>query len=345
MSLDLSAGYDPSVEQAVSARPDVELWSENLLFAVYDEKLDIGLWLHLGTMPTDWGFWEDRVLMSLPGDEGVLSQRSYLRTPAERRPGAANLTAACLEPFRRWRVEFDGWGVRTPYERMRTRLVEDGIQEPFAVDLEITASTPVWNLHQAAQHATGRGSMRDQGWASEHYEQVYRAIGMVRLPDGRTLPFDGTGWRDHSRGPRGGDKPWGGHVIVGAYLPRSGRAMGLCRYYAADGSGVTLEGGYVVEEGRLHHARVTEASRLTELVTRGERLQFALNSEVGDLSIEAVTRTSMFTMLRRSRHYYGIDPTGALGMVYVLNFAEWSWDGEPATLYVERSDPGAVVAG
>jgi hypothetical protein len=345
MPIDLSAGYAADAEQVVLDRPDIPFWSENMLFAVYDRELDIGLWMHLGTMPTDWGFWEDRVLLSLPGDGGVLTQRSYLRTPAERRPGAANLTATCLEPFRRWRVEFDGWGVRTPYERMRTRLVEDGVQEPFSVDLEVTATTPVWNLHQAAEHASGKGSMREQSWATEHYEQVYRAVGSVRLPDGKELAFDGTGWRDHSRGPRGAGtgRPWGGHVIIGAYLPESGRAMGLCRYYAADGSGVTLEGGYVVQDGVLHHATVTGASRLTELRKDGERLHFGLSSEAGELTVDAVTRTSMFTMLRSSRHYYGIDPSGELGMVYVLNFAEWEWDGESATLYVERSDPMAVV--
>lgn len=343
MSLDLSSGYDPAVEQVTSERPDIAMWSENMLFAVYDPALDVGLWMHLGTMPTDWGFWEDRVLLSLPDDGGVLTQRSYLRTPPERQPAGANLSATCLEPFRRWQVTFDGWGVRTPYERMRTRLVEDGVQEQFRVDLEITATTPVWNLHHAAQQETGRGSMSEQGWATEHYEQVYRAVGTVQLPGGPPLEFDGTGWRDHSRGPRGIARPWGGHVIIGAYLPESGRALGLCRYYAAEGGGVTLEGGYVVQDDVLHHARVTGASRLTDLVKQGERLSFGLSSDLGDIAIEAVTRTSMFTMLRSSRHYYGIDPTGGLGMVYVLNYADWTWDGEPATLYVERSDPMAVV--
>src|SRR5688572_30286951 len=106
MPTDLSGGADPAVEQVLHVRPDVPHWSENLLFAVYDANLGIGLWLHLGTMPSDWGIWEDRVLMSLPGDGGVLTQRSYLRTPPERRPGAANLTAQCLEPFRRWQVRF-----------------------------------------------------------------------------------------------------------------------------------------------------------------------------------------------------------------------------------------------
>jgi hypothetical protein len=59
---------------------------------------------------------------------------------------------------------------------------------------------------------------------------------------------------------------------------------------------------------------------------------------LGDVELEAQTTTSLWTMLKRSTHYYGIDPTGRLGSVYVLNFAELDWDGEPGHLYVERSN-------
>jgi hypothetical protein len=342
-TLDLSSGLDPAKESVLSERPDIPHWSENLLFALYDPANDIGLWLHLGTMPSDWGIWEDRVLVSMPPEDGVLTQRSYLRTPPERRPGAANLVATCLEPFRRWRVTFDGFGVRTPYEHMRTHVVHDGVQEYFAFDLEVTCETPAWDMHAATAHETGSGSMVRQGWASEHYEQVCRAVGTVRLPSGE-VPFDGTGWRDHSRGPRGQGtgKPWFGHVIIGAYLPESRRGVGLCRYYGPD-DGVSLEGAYIAQSGALHHAQVVEASRLTTLRRDGERVRFGLRSAEGDLTIEAVTSTSLFTTLRYSRQYYGIDPTGQLGMVYVLNWARWEWDGEPAILYIERSDPLAVV--
>jgi hypothetical protein len=312
---------------------------------LYDAHHDIGVWMHLGTMPSDWEVWEDRVLVALPGDLGVLTQRSYLRTPPERRPGAANLAASCVEPFRRWNVAFDGFGVRTPYERMQREIVRDGVQEYCSIDLEVSGHTPVWDLHAAARHDTGRGSMREQSWASEHYEQACDAVGTIRLPSiDLEIEFEGTGWRDHSRGPRGAGtgRPWGGHVIVGAYLPESKRAVGLCRYYTPDGD-VSLEGAYLAVDGELHHAAVTDASRLRALCTRGEELRFALTSDIGDVAIEATTTTSLFTMLRSSRQYYGIDPTGGLGMVYVVNFARWEWDGEPATLYVERSDPLAVV--
>jgi hypothetical protein len=324
-------------------QPPVERWAENLLFALYDPGHDVGLWLHLGTMPTNWELWEDRALVALPAGAGALTQRSYFRTPPEQRPAAANLAFECVEPYGRWRITFDGVGVLTPYETMRRQLVTDGPREPFTIDLDVECTTPVWDLHAAAAHETGKGSMQAQSWAREHYEQLYRATGTVTLPTG-SVAFEGTGWRDHSRGPRGADNSatWGGHVIMGAYLPGSGRAVGLCRYYHPQG-GVTLEAGYVVVDQTLHHAQVLDASRLTELRKAGEELRFGLQSDLGELRIDAVTTTSLFTMLRRSVHYYGIDPTGEFGMVYVLNWARFDWDGEEAYLYVERADPLAIT--
>jgi hypothetical protein len=336
--VDLANGLDPVKEYVRTEQPDVPHWSENLLFAIYDGANDVGLWLHLGTVPNRWQLWEDRVLITLPDDGGVLTSRSYHRTPPERRPGAANLYAECIEPFRRWRVVAEGLAVRTPYEVMRTQLVADGPKDYYSLALEITCRTPVWDLHAAAQQSTGRGSMREQSWASEHYEQLYTATGRMSLPTG-DITFDGTGWRDHSRGPRGAGTgaPWGGHVIMGAYFPGSDRGVGLCRYYAPKG-GVTLEGAYVAEQGVMHHAEVVDASRLGALRKDGEPLQFALRSEHGHVRLEATTRTSLWTMLKRSTHYYGVDPTSSLGSVYVLNFAQLEWDGEPGYLYVERSE-------
>lgn len=341
---DLSSGIDPAKEHVLLDPADVPSFSENLLFALYDAEHDLGLWLHLGTWPTDWGIWEDRVLVSLPDGGGVITSRSYLRTPTDRRPGAANLTATCVEPFVRWRVGYDGFGVRTPYELMASQVVQDGPQEYVGMEIDITSRTPVWDLHAASAQRTGQGSMRRQSWATEHYEQVYEAEGTVRLTSGE-LDFRGTGWRDHSRGPRGAGTgaPWGGHVIAGAYLPASQRALGLCRYYLPDG-GVSLEAGYVVADGVLHHAEVLDAPRLTTWRTRGEPLHLALRSPLGPTEIDALTTTSMHTMLRSARQYYGTDPTGALGMPYAISFARWEWDGEPAILYLERSDPLAMAA-
>jgi hypothetical protein len=335
-AVDLSSGLPLEAEQVLEQPPDVPFWSENLLFALYDPGNDIGMWLHLGTVPTDWATWEDRVLVSLPPDQGVLTMWAYHRTAPARWPAGANLAFTCVEPFRRWRVSFHGWCLRTPYAEMRTGVVHDGEKVPLGIDLGIDCVTPVWDAHMAAGQATGRGSMDSQGWATEHYEQLYLVTGTVLLPSGE-VAFRGSGWRDHSRGPRGGGTgaPWGGHVILGCVLD-SGRAFGLSRYWSPDGT-VTLEGGYVVLDGRLQHAEVVDVPRLSGLRHSGETIPVGLRWPGGELRLAATTTTGMWATMGPGLPY-GVQPSWA-GPVYALNFAACEWAGERGHLYLERSDP------
>ncbi|MDT5015787.1 MAG: hypothetical protein QOD39_1947, partial [Mycobacterium sp.] len=98
----LSSGLSADSERTVLEDPDIPAWTENLLFTPYDPANDIGMWLHLGTVADKWEMWEDRVLIALPEDQGVLSMWAYHRTAAERQPAGANLEFHCEEPFRKW---------------------------------------------------------------------------------------------------------------------------------------------------------------------------------------------------------------------------------------------------
>jgi hypothetical protein len=333
---DFSSGLPPEREAIRTTEPDVPFWSENLLFAIYDPTSDVALWLHLGTVPNDWGLWHEMNYAYLPGDDGVLSMWSYHRTAPERRPGGANSEFRCIEPFRRWHVAFDGYGLHTSNADMQSGLARVGPNRRFVVDLDIEFVTPVWDAHTAATSDAGKGSMHDQGWAKEHYEQLYRARGTVDLGDGE-LAFDGYGWRDHSQGPRGGDggAPWGGHVISGTYYPGSGRGWGLSRYWTPDGS-ISLEGGYVVVDGVLHHAEVTRAPRLRALTMAPEELPIGLRWPGGMLETTLTTERSLWLSMMKGL-VVGKDLDGP-GLMYVLNHGRADWDGEPGVAYVERSD-------
>jgi hypothetical protein len=220
----LSSGLDPDSERTLRVCPAVPGWTENLLFTPYDPVSDIGMWLHLGTVADMWEMWEDRVLIALPEDQGVLTMWAYHRTVAHRRPAGANLEFHCERPFQKWHITFDGFCVRSSYEQMRTGLLADGAKSHVRMDLDVECLTPVWDA------ATAEAGMSEQSWAREHYEQLTRVTGQLTV-DGVTTDFNGGGWRDHSRGPRGADtlKDWGGHVITGGVMP-SGRAFGMCRY-------------------------------------------------------------------------------------------------------------------
>lgn len=319
----MSAGLSMESESTVRACPDVPGWTENLLFTPYDPVSDIGMWLHLGTVADMWEMWEDRVLIALPEDQGVLSMWAYHRTVPERQPAGANLEFRCEQPFRKWRITFDGFCLRSSYAEMRTGLLGDGPKSHVRLDLEVECITPVWDA------ATAGDGMSKQSWAREHYEQLTRVTGQVTV-DGVASHFDGGGWRDHSRGPRGADTlaDWGGHVIAGGVMP-GGRAFGLCRYWARDGH-TTLEGAYTVTNGVLGHVALEQIPQSPLLQRGGERFTCALDGA----PMHGVVRSSLWLSMADGLPYGVMDPVRA----YTVSWAEVTWAGEVGHAYIERSN-------
>ena len=328
-------GLPLEAESVVEEPPAQPFWCENLLFALYDPDRDIGFWLHLGTVPNDWTMWEERVLALLPEGEGLLTMWSFHRTVPERRPAASNLEFRCVEPFRRWRLGFDGYAVHTTEEQMVAGTSPPGERRRLMIELDVECVGAVWDAAAAAS-SRGAGSLDSQGWAKEHYEQLFRASGRVVTGSGE-IDFDGVGWRDHSRGPRGAGRgaAWGGHVIMGGLFP-SGRGFILSRYWTPDGL-VTLEGAGVVDrDGHLRYARVESAPRVTEFVIAGESMPVELSWDTGRVDLECVTRRSLWTPMRK-KYAAAVDMTGA-GLNYALNFSRCVWEGEEGWVYSERSE-------
>lgn len=336
MDTDFSSGLPAEEESIVAIEPAEPFWTENLLFALYDPSADIGAWLHLGSVPNDFGMWEDRVFLCLPRDQGMLSMWAYYRTSQEHKPAGANLAFRCIEPFRRWKVSFDGFALHTTDIDMQAGLAPDGIRKRLCIELDIEAATPVWDARTCTTSESGKGRMDTQSWAKQHYEQLYRATGFVRV-ENEEFPFNGTGWRDHSRGPREGGTgdPWGGHVIAGCLFP-SGRAFMFSRYYKPDGV-INLEGGCVYDkDGSFQHVEVATAPRLTQLQMKDEVLPIDLRWEGGEINLTMTTKRSIWTSMQK-RLAVGKDLEGP-GLMYVLNFGPCEWDGETGYVYLERSD-------
>jgi hypothetical protein len=169
------------------------------------------------------------------------------------------------EGFQKWRITFDGFCLRSSYDQMCTGMLAEGPKSHVRLDLDVDCGTPVWDAASAGD------GMAEQSWAREHYEQLTRVMGRL-VVDGVAVDFNGGGWRDHSRGPWGADtlKDWGGHVITGGVLP-SGRAFGMCRYWARDGH-TMLEDAYVVEDGVLRQVGINVGTSARGARPRRRRL-------------------------------------------------------------------------
>ena len=331
--VDLSSGRSPEDERALHEGPtDVYRYAENFLFALYDPEADVSLWTHLGTWPDDFGLWEDEVLCALPGGEETLWTYSYARTAPENRPGGSNLSYRCIEPFRRWRVTFDGVMNRSAAATMRNGLVTDGERATVSFELDVECVTPVWD--PAAAHAA---AMAEQTWASQHYQQVVRATGQM-VVDGEVIPLSMHGARDHSRGQRGhAGEHFGGHNLFTAAMP-SGRAFGILQMWDPTGN-LNLNSGYVVENGEIEHVDVVEASRLpSDYSLRGETVSRVLKTSRGVETLTGTICTStVASMLKGLGMAYGDDRESGQP-VFTQGFACWEWAGEHGWGLTERSE-------
>jgi hypothetical protein len=338
MVTDLSLGFDPARERMMAEATGQYRFAENLMFEISDPALGISMWLHLGTWPDDFGIWEDYVQLHLPDGQGTLWSKSYMRTAPELRPAGANLRARCIEPWKRWRLTYDGVAYRSPPEALRTGLAQDGARELLRFDLELAMTGPVWDAHSSAESKHGGGSMADQVWAKDHYQQLYTVGGTITVGGG-TKPFNGTGVRDHSRGQRGLKMDqFAGHALITALYP-SGKGFGMQRMWNPAGK-VTLDTAFVWIDGRYEFASVVECPRLgRQLHYAGEELSLVLRSDIGEHRLEGeIVRSGFVTMaddmLGLSIGARPGNPTG----YFVPGFARWTWDGEAAIGLTERSE-------
>ena len=119
------------------------MWSENLLFAVWDPNADVAMWLHLGTVPGQVDDVGGPGARDAPGSRrrAVAARLSPHRTGAtsgRTRPGvpSARAVAAVARELRRLRAPHARGG-----DAGRASAATDR-RKPFAVDLDIECVTP-----------------------------------------------------------------------------------------------------------------------------------------------------------------------------------------------------------
>lgn len=171
--------------------PDVPLWTENYCYVCYDPQSEIGVWTHLGRAPFDPTLWRELSMIFLPTGERLVN-KGYGRTETDKGPGAATLSYDCVEPWKEWRSRRDGAAIRTTEKDLDSGMLFDRAHERVAFDLSWHGQGPVWDW----------GEVEDaHGWGKLHYEQLVTVGGTVTV-GGEVIPFQGTGLRDHTRGPR-----------------------------------------------------------------------------------------------------------------------------------------------
>jgi hypothetical protein len=254
--------------------PDVPLWVENYLSQAYFPEAKVGVFLHIGRTSFDVELWEEVVLVYLPDDMFLAARGFGYGGETPRGPSGPGLTYECVRPWHTWRKTFRGPARLISGEQLRAGAVADGLHVKASFDLTYEAMCPIFEL----------GEMREQNWASGHYEQHCAVTGTLSYAD-VTIALDGSGIRDHSTGTRDltGLK---NHIWCHAEWP-DGRAFCLMYIGNQDGTGRMNHVAFCDGAGVRYGHLVSDPPLLTSWEQRAD--DYTLVFDVEGQRIELVT--------------------------------------------------------
>lgn len=200
-------------------------WQENWLFAGLDAASRTGFYVHLGRL-TDFDRYDVKVAVAVGGEVVSTSVSRPLEHPAKDDLGTGGLEVTALEPFRRWRVRYDGSGRAGPVDGLLcaggaargSGGVPGRDRVPLHLDVTFEALGPPLDM------AGGMRLLADRGNDGGHYEQGLRWRGTARA-GGSAVDAGGLAVRDHSWGVRrlgGITGVWWCPMVVEAGDGRSG---------------------------------------------------------------------------------------------------------------------------
>jgi hypothetical protein len=242
--------------------------------------------------------------------------------------GAGALTFRCLEPFRRWSVNFDGPVIDgTIAEQIEGKLKTRKPSTPVKLRAEMTMVTPAWV--QEVSTDTANMSEKDAANAMAmglgyRFEHHFRAQGTFEI-DGQEREFNATGTRIHRQSIRRLEG-FAGHCWLSAVFP-DGRAFGCLVYPPLPDGTERYNDAVIYQDGRLIRARARTTPFLRRTVFAGDDVSVELESELGVTRIAGVTALSTFRV--------GNPDIGGLNLQQ--GGARFTWDGQSAYGMVERS--------
>lgn len=338
----LSGGLSPDRELFFPRKPDDPEMRESTSIWLFSDAGDFGC-PRIG-IEGEAHSWLDRSYQANFGLGGgrilVDSQRGAAPSPfgPDGRPtrfGAGPLTFELIEPFKRWRVLFDGDAAQGETAQQIAGTFDTTKRVPVRLEVELEVRTPGW-VHDFPADKVAQMSATDAADAASmglgwRIEQWCRAEGRLTV-GGETRAFTGTA----SRVKRQSVRPlngFRGHVWQSALFP-DGRAFGYITYPpAADGR--TFNDGYVFLDGKAHKAHVVKAPWLKQFLVEGDDVSLELESDLGVHRIGGATEFSTFSILPTPSPdgNFNLQQTGA----------RYTWDGQVAHGMLERSATDAFM--
>jgi hypothetical protein len=181
--------FDPADELPHPTDSSTPGWSESFLVQAYSPETGIGFFAHTNRCSFDPELWSDVVSVYLPGDRFAVAKGfDYSQDPAQ--------VGGCLafeiqKPFQTHITRFRGAAQLVDGAVLRAGPAPSGMH--VGLDIELAYS--------ALGQPFGVGDLKPGALGHTHYEQHLTVQGHITL-DGVRTEFNGTGFRDHTWGPR-----------------------------------------------------------------------------------------------------------------------------------------------
>ena len=313
---------DPAMRESAS----IWLYEENGLFAFPRNGIEaVGAVWDTHRYDCNFAFADGRALVDVRMDAPSRSPIAADGVP--RILGSGGLVFECVEPYRKWRVTYEGTPIDTTTAAIIAGTVDPARRTALSYAVDIEMVTPCWVQDNTPEKLAGLSEreMDDArsmglGYRMEHQ---FRGEGTLTI-DGETRQFRCTGNRIHRQSVRPLEG-FRGHCWQAAVFP-DGRAFAVIAYPPGE-DGSTYNEGYIWQDGRMYPATGRTLPWLDRMVAEGEDMSLELESELGVTRIAGVGGLNTFKA--------GIAEMP--GFVLNQGGAKYTWDGQTAWGMVERS--------
>ena len=346
MGTDLTGGLSEEREHMFATRPDDPEMRESVNVWLWDRDDQVGIpRIGIEAVAQRWDAHDVQVnIASADGQVftryGVGSAHDPLNASGQATTlGAGPLSFELVEPFRHWRISFDGivheW---TCAEQISGGSPQGEPSVRVQVALDLHSAVPPWENGGLLTEARRVLYEQDDGAlvGGPRFEQLARAEGTVTIGDVEHR-INGGALRIRRQGVRR-LATFRGHAWQSALFD-SGRAFGYLVFPPRDDGLPTYNEGFLFNgDGELIPAWVVEAPWLKRLRHHGDDVSVVIESEHGIETISAETVMSTFMVMG------GVGP-GSEGGYPVLHQAvtRYSWNGEVANGMTERSMPPGLI--
>jgi hypothetical protein len=330
---DLTAGLDPGFEYFLGQRPAIPGMRDSATLWIMDA--DGALAFPRVTFDAIADDWERPWVQLNFVDRGGQTLRLWSQEPGylavddagqSAIRGAGPLRFQCVEPFRRWTMEFRGKALRSTTAAQMAGE-PDGEPVDLAFRFEAEMAAPPWLMGGLTAEAARKMRSGDASalMGGVRYEQLCRITGVVEV-SGETHHINGTGMRVRRQGVRNMGAALG-HCQHSALFP-SGRGFGaIVMAPGPEGPEAFNEAFLFGRDGRRIAARVVQAPWMRRLVENGDDASLVLDSAEGRVRIEGRVLSSVF-----DHHHFEMADTSILHQ----GTARYVWDGEETIGLIER---------